>query len=324
MQVGIFGTGYAARARGLALQADGRATLRWFVGRDPQKTETLAQEFQTKAYTDWRLALADPLVDLVFVGTANSSHEPLVRQALLVNKHVVVEYPLALTYAQAVALVALAQERGCLLHVEHIELLSTIHHNLKTELTTVGQPLYVRYTTQTPAHPAPERWSYNLEIFGFPLIGAVSRLGRLIDLLGEVTAVRCQNQYTDVRDGYFQSCYCAAQLTFASGTIGDLLYAKGVGVWRSQVILDIQGMTGSLHLDRETITVYAAGEPRILEAGGRRGLFLRDTQAVLDHLLEDKLLYISQKQALYAMQVAEACAESAATGDVVRVLADNC
>ena len=69
------------------------------------------------------------------------------KAALEADKHVVVEYPLSLDLAQAEALIALADERQRLLHVEHIELLGGLHYATKEHLPRIGTPLYANNRT---------------------------------------------------------------------------------------------------------------------------------------------------------------------------------
>ncbi|MFB9243280.1 oxidoreductase [Massilia antarctica] len=58
-------------------------------------------------------------VDLVVVATANTSHAPLARQALLAGKHVVVEKPFTITVDEGADLIALAEQRQLHLSVFH-------------------------------------------------------------------------------------------------------------------------------------------------------------------------------------------------------------
>ncbi|WP_287129318.1 Gfo/Idh/MocA family protein [Candidatus Cyanaurora vandensis] len=318
MQAGIIGTGYAARARARALQADGRAELAWVVGRTATTVTAFAEEFGVQGRLDIPEALRDPAVALVFICTANHTHSAWVEAGLLAGKHVVVEYPLALEYKTGVALAELAARQGRLLHVEHIELLSPIHQNLRAGLAQVGEPLYVRYSTQTATRPAPQRWSYHPLQFGFPLVGAVSRLQRLIDLVGPVAQVSCESRYL-MRGEYFHTCYCAALLQFQGGAVGEVVFAKGEGIWQSELFLSVQGTLGGVVLAGNTITVTTAAGEQTLAAGERQGLFLRDTQAVLDYLLGGVPLYMSLAADLRGLRVASACAESAASGKSVAI-----
>lgn len=58
-------------------------------------------------------------VDLVVIATPNTSHHDLARQALLADKHVVLEKPFTVTVAEAQDLLQLAQQRNKLLSVFH-------------------------------------------------------------------------------------------------------------------------------------------------------------------------------------------------------------
>ncbi len=64
--------------------------------------------------------LAEPTIDAIAVATPVPTHFPLARKALLAGKHVFVEKPLALSGAEADALVDLADERRRVLMVGHL------------------------------------------------------------------------------------------------------------------------------------------------------------------------------------------------------------
>jgi predicted dehydrogenase len=75
--------------------------------------------------------LADPEVGAVCICSINAAHEEQVRRALEAGKHVVCEYPLALSHEAADGLFELAGARERVLHVEHIELLSGTQRALR-------------------------------------------------------------------------------------------------------------------------------------------------------------------------------------------------
>jgi biliverdin reductase len=313
-RAGIIGTGYAARARARALLADPRARLLGFAGRGGESTTSFATEFAVEA---WPEDLLWERVDLVFVCTVNAEHARLVRRALERGLHVVVEYPLALDPEEARALYALAGRQGRLLHVEHIEILSGIHRALRGALAEVGDVHFVRYGSVNPKPPAPGRWTFSPELFGFPLFGALSRLGRLVDLLGPVRAVFCHNRTFDLSDGYYGGCLCTADLAFSSGAVGQLVYAKGTGFWLAENRLELTGNRGSLVHDGERLTFTTTEGERSFDPGNRRGLFDQDTRAVLDCLSEDKPLYIGAERVLHLLEVAAAAKHSAESGTSV-------
>lgn len=68
-----------------------------------------------KSFAGYEALLADPAVDVVYIGSIHPLHAQHIRAALLAGKHVLCEKPLTLNAAQAQSLFALARERGLLL-----------------------------------------------------------------------------------------------------------------------------------------------------------------------------------------------------------------
>ena len=195
VRVGLVGTGYAARLRAEALVNDQRTQLVAVAGNQRENTAAFAQKYATEAFSGWQQLVERQDIDLVVIATVNRDHGSIVRAALMQGKHVIVEYPLSVDVAEAEELIALAKSQSKLLHVEHIELLGGVHQALKHHIAKVGEVFYVRYSTISPQNPAPSKWTYNHELFGFPLIGALSRLHRLIDLFGNVLSLNCHQRY---------------------------------------------------------------------------------------------------------------------------------
>jgi biliverdin reductase len=202
-----------------------------------------------------------------------------------------------------------------------------LHQAMLAHLPKIGTPHYVRYCTAVPQRPAPEKWTYNTELFGFPLAGALSRLHRLTNLFGAVVSVTCQLQLqppTSDNTGnssYYRQLRCLAQLQFHSGVIAEVLYAKGESTWRSQRWMEVEGDRGAIVFDGDQGTVLSAEEETPIELESRRGLFARDTAAVLDALIDGKPLYVTPQESLYALEVAAAAETSAQTGTPVNVTA---
>jgi len=326
LQVGLIGTGFVGTVRAEAFRTDGRAEVCAVWGNHLDK----AQEFATTygiatVCPDWQSLAQHPEVDLVVVCNINSEHAIAVRAALEAGKSVIVEYPLALSAAEAKELIALAGQKGLLLHVEHIELLGGLHQAMLAYLPKVGTPRYVRYCTAVPQTPTPQKWTYSTELFGFPLAGALSRMHRLTNLFGAVDWVASQIQYDDgaatTVAGYFKQVRCVAQLRFQNGVMAEVLYAKGEQTWRSQRSMQVEGDRGALIFDGDQGTFLSADGETPIEVGSRRGLFAKDTAYVLDALLDGQPLYVTPQESLYALQVAVAAEESAKRGDRVKVTA---
>jgi biliverdin reductase len=319
VRVGLVGAGYAASLRAEALLLMERSHLTGVVGHNPEKTKAFARQFQTEVVGSWQELVKREDIDLVAISTVNRDHGAIAGAALAHGKHVIVEYPLALDVAEAEELIALAKVQNKLLHVEHIELLGGVHQALKQYLPEIGQVFYARYSTIKPENPAPRKWTYNHELFGFPLTGALSRLHRLIDLFGKVTTVNCHNRFWETEADYYQSCLSISQLNFNNGLLGQVIYGKGETLWQAERKFEVHGEKGGLIFDGEAGVLIRPGETMPIEIGTRRGSFAKDTSMVLDHLFDSTPLYVTPQQSLYTLKVADAARRSAEMGITIAV-----
>jgi biliverdin reductase len=316
IRAGIVGTGFTAKLRAETLQADARSRLVAVSGHTPETTEEFARTHETSPVDSWQQLVEHPDLDLVIICTINRDHGAIARAALEAGKHVVVEYPLSLDPKDAESLIALAQAKGKLLHVEHIELLGGLHQALRQWLPEIGNAFYARYVTITPVRPAPQRWTYHPELFGFPFSGAVSRIHRFTDLFGEVATVSCQSRFWDTKE-YYTACLCTAQLRFTNGLIAEVTYGKGEVFWQSLRNFKVHGDKGTLVFEGDEGTLVRGEERTPIEVGGRRGLFGKDTAMVLDYLLEGTPLYVSPAASCYALKVADGLRQSAQMGKAI-------
>ncbi len=317
LSVGLIGTGFAAKLRAEAFQADPRTQLVAVVGHTPERTEEFAQTYGIKSLHHWQDLIALPEIDLVVVSTINRDHGAIAKAALTARKHLIVEYPLSLDFSEAQHLLTLSQQQQRLLHIEHIELLGGLHQALRQTLPQLGELSYLRYSKINPKHPAPERWSYNPTLFGFPLIGSLSCVHRLTDILGTVTTVSAHNRYwPDSADNY-RGCLCTARLTFTQGAIAEITYGKGEIFWQTQRQLEVHGNQGTLIFAGDYGSLIQGNHTTDIPVGDRRGLFAQDTRAVLDYLTDGTPLYVTPEASLYALQIASAAQHSAATQTTV-------
>ena len=319
IRVGIVGTGYAAQTRAETLKSDWRSQLVTLAGHTFDKTKAICQRFNAEASPSWEELVKRDDLDLVVISTINRDHGKIVRAALEGDKHVIVEYPLSLDPAEAEDLIALAQRQNKILHVEHIELLGGLHTAIKKAIGDIGRVFYARYVTVAPKHPAPDKWTYRRSLFGFPFSGALSRLHRLTDLFGRVRTVRGQSRFWNEEQDYYTACLCTAQLEFENGIFAEAVYGKGEAFWQPENTFTLYGEEGTLIFTPEQGQLIQGESSQTIEVGTRRGLFAKDTQIVLEHLLHNTPLYLSASESVYTLKVADAARRSAETGKIVAV-----
>ncbi len=306
IRVGIVGTGYAAKRRADAFGQDSRSSLVAVTGYREASRNDFAAKYDLKAIATWEELVKRSDIDLIVICNINREHGAIAKAALEADKHVVVEYPLALDPTDAAELIELAKAKQKLLHVEHIEILGSLHQTIRQYLPQLGQIFYARYITLAPKrHPLPH-WTFHHGDYGFPLVAALSRVNRLIDLFGEVKTVQGTADFLPSElDGYYQGCLCTAQFKFQNDVIAHLTYGKGSQVTTGDRRFTIYGDQGTLEFigNQGTLTQDETVTP--IELGSRRGVFKQDTAAVLDYLTEGKPLYIQPQQSLYALQIAD-------------------
>ena len=318
IRVGIVGTGFAAKVRAQSISTESRTQLIAVAGRNPERTREFAQSFDILAIDDWQQLIQMPDIDLVLVATINGNHGAIVKAAIAAGKHIIVEYPLAIDFAQAAEIVKLAAAKKVLLHIEHIELLGGLHQTMKEWLDRLGEVHYARYSTIVCQRPIPEKWTFNRTEFGFPLIAALSRLHRFTDLFGAIESINCQNQYWGGVGDYYKTCLCTAQLRFKNtNAIGEVVYGKGEGLWQNSRKFEVHGANGALIFDGDEGVFIQDGISTPLDLGARKGLFARDLELVLDHLIDGKPNYVTPAASLATLRVADAARISAETRRMV-------
>ncbi|HEV7657186.1 MAG TPA: Gfo/Idh/MocA family oxidoreductase [Mycobacteriales bacterium] len=118
--VAVIGAGYWGPNLLRNFQASPSFRLRWLCDLDEERSRRVLGSYST-VETTTRLAdvLADEEVDCVAVATPAGTHHEIVLAALAAGKHVLVEKPLATTFAAGQEMVTAAAERGLVLMCDH-------------------------------------------------------------------------------------------------------------------------------------------------------------------------------------------------------------
>ncbi|MCR5680635.1 MAG: Gfo/Idh/MocA family oxidoreductase [Prevotella sp.] len=112
MRVGIVGTGWIAEKAAITLNGLNECEAYAVGSRSLATAETFAARWgMTKAYGSYSELMADPDVDLVYVGTPHSHHNDVTREAILTGKPCLVEKAFMANARQAREIIELAHER---------------------------------------------------------------------------------------------------------------------------------------------------------------------------------------------------------------------
>ena len=116
MKVGIIGTGWIAEKAAITLNGLDNCEAYAVGSRTLEKAEAFAAKWNIKkVYGSYSELIADPDVDLVYVGTPHSHHYDVTREALLAGKPCLVEKAFMANARQTRQIIDLAHERGVFL-----------------------------------------------------------------------------------------------------------------------------------------------------------------------------------------------------------------
>ena len=112
LRVGIIGTGWIAEKAAITLNGLKECEAYAVGSRTREKAEAFAQQWSiAKAYGSYDELIADPDVDLVYIGTPHSHHFDVTKAALLAGKPCLVEKAFMANARQTKEIIDLAHER---------------------------------------------------------------------------------------------------------------------------------------------------------------------------------------------------------------------
>jgi len=147
MRIALIGYGYWGPNVARQLNANKRVDFVCICDKNPERLAKARQLYVEKVRyeSDYGAIVADPTIDAVCLAVETSAHYELAKAALLVGKHVYVEKPFTSTVAEAEDLKRIADERGLVIHVDHIMVYHPYIRKIKEliDLGDLGDILYV-------------------------------------------------------------------------------------------------------------------------------------------------------------------------------------
>ncbi len=288
------------------------------------------------AYEKFSQLLSDQTVELVVLATPNSTHGPLAMAALEAGKHVVVDKPIATSFAEATAMLAAAQRRGKLLSVFH-------NRRWDGDFLTLGQVMEantlgpVRWLeTAWQKYGLPRTWRRSADAGGGRLLDLGSHLLDQILLLftEPVQSVYCRmhrdypahdiESHCQVTIGFVGGRTAICDTTSATHITKPRYYAIGQAATLIKYGIDPQeaallaGDLDAVHYDpRDDARVEDGNTERIIPTlPGRWDQYYHQVaQAMLHHAPNPT----PAEQMLRLMQVLDAARQSAQSGQCIQL-----
>ena len=307
LRVGIVGTGWIAEKAAITL--GGLTTCEAYAvgSRSQEKADEFARKWGVKkAYGSYAELMADPDVDLVYVGTPHSHHYDVTREALLAGKPCLVEKAFMANRREAKEIIDLAHEQKVFL----AEAIWTRYQpvvNMVRELIDSGRIGTPRLLTATLGYSMGDK----PRIMGADLCGgALLDLGvyalNFVRMFFPADIVSIDSQCVKSTTGMYLTN--AITLVLADGMLCNLqssaaCVGDNIGV--------IAGTEGNLIIDNinnpQTITVNGPDRTYIetirvpKQITGYEYQFVACRQALIDGLLEP--LEMPHKETLYIMEL---------------------
>lgn len=262
------------------------------------------------SHTSVQALLADPRVGAVYVSTTNALHKEQVLAAAAAGKHVLCEKPLALTLADARAMVAACAQAKVVMGTNH-HLRSAATHRKMRELVqsgAIGKPLFARVFHAVHLPPHLQGWRLNKPAAGAGVILdiTVHDADTLRFILGaEPVEAVALSQRAGMAQGDLEDGVMAA-LRFDNGVLAQLHDAFTVKF--AGTGLEVHGSEGSV-IGRNVMSQRPAGT-----------VTLRNTEGETEVPLEHENLYARTLRAFVAAIRGEG-APSASGEDGLRSLA---
>ena len=199
----VIGTGFMGRTHLEALRRVENVDVVEIAATSQDKARDAAAGYNVlNATGDWRDVIADPSIDAVHITTPNDSHFPIAKAAFEAGKHVLCEKPLAMSVAEARALVDLQTTK---------KLRGAVNHNLRCypmvqqmrslrEAGDFGDILVVQGTYSQDWMLYQTDWNWRVE----PAAGGVSRVmadigSHFFDMAEHVTGLKVTAVCSDLQ-----------------------------------------------------------------------------------------------------------------------------
>jgi predicted dehydrogenase len=148
LRMGVVGTGSLGYHHARILREVSGVVMKGFYEADAERAGTVTRELGVRAYPTLEALLAD--VDAVSIVVPTSKHHAVAMQALQAGKHLLIEKPITVTLAEADELLDLAEQKGLMIQIGHIE---RFNRAIRAALPYVDTPLFIDSDRLAPFNP---------------------------------------------------------------------------------------------------------------------------------------------------------------------------
>ncbi len=286
--------------------------------RDAAQGHAVAAEHGATFFQHYEDLIADPRVEAVVVVTPPSCYPAICLAAVRAGKPLLIEKPLGCTVADARAIVQAAGGAGVPLMTAHTLRFDRAILALKSQLGSVGERRYLTLTNRIEPRPDVLRHPGDYGGRGALLEIGIHQLDVVRFLTGEeVAEVRCEMDRPS--PGAAESrALVSARTTGGMPVILDVSRVAGGRVGRAEWI----GADGQLSADwyGHRVRLVSAGNVVTEQAVEDVPTVEAVLRAFCEAVTRGAPMSVTGADGLRAVEIAEACYESARTGETVKVV----
>jgi predicted dehydrogenase len=330
MNVAVVGTGTMGREHLEAWSRIDDAYITGVIGRDKERTQALADQYHTAAYTDLNTLLAEAEaeaeVEMVDICLPTDLHLEYVRLAAQAGKAVICEKPLGRDIDEAQAIIDVCREHGVPLYVGHVVRFFPEYENARRQVQEgqIGQPGVVRLSRGGPFPQGRGDWYADEQKSGGVILDmAIHDLDWLRWTFGEVKRVMAKRVNRKDEQGKTVLEYALLTLRMADGTIAHVEASWAQTAFKAA--FEIAGDQGMLVYDSDDSqplhvqlrqSETAAGGVAVPESVGINP-YQRQLEHFKDCLLHRAEPLVSADDAWQAVRIARAALESIEKGQPI-------
>ncbi len=327
---GLIGASDIAKTRMIpAIRSQPDADVSAVLSSSAERAKSYAKENQIpKPYHDLDEFLQDPEIDVVYISTTNELHASQAIAATKAGKHVLSDKPLALTLADAQAMVIAANDQGVVFGTNH-HLRNAITHRTMRQLIkegVIGKPLAARVFHAVYLPPRLQGWRVTRPEAGGGVILDITvhdadTLHFLLD--DDVQDVIARSAQQGLGQGELEDAVMGV-MYFRDGTLA--MFHDAFTIKHAQTGVEVHGTEGSL-IAKNVMTQDPVGEVYLskngvtseVTLGSREDLYIHIVRHFNDAVQGRGQPFVSGEDGIRSLAVGLAVQESAKTGQRVPV-----
>ncbi|GIX22597.1 MAG: UDP-N-acetylglucosamine 3-dehydrogenase [Gammaproteobacteria bacterium] len=254
VRTAVIGAGYLGRFHAQKYAALPGVELVGVVDIDPARAAAVAEEVGSRAYTDPEAVL--DRVDAVSVVTPTVTHAEVAATCLDRGVHVLLEKPMTTTLAEADRLIELAERRGLVLQIGHLE---RFNPAVQAVAGALDRPLFIESTRLAPFKPRATDVDVVLDLMIHDIDLILALVGGEIEHI-EAAGARVLSEHIDIAN---------ARLHFRGGCVANVTASRvslkserRMRIFQPGACLVVDGLNHTLAVHRKE-GGDGSGAPRI-------------------------------------------------------------